>query len=467
MKIFSMILLSVLCGAALTPVVAQDSVRAQAESLKARRAALTKELIAEEQRLKLFLVLEDQVQSMQTLRGAAPAAADATRLQPRATALYKQGLSDEQFAATRAGHQRETEAFFQHIEARSAASIQWPSDRTVAEYRALVKDELQKLRRDYPGQLNNSSALAASLARAANLLAWTAGQGQMANNPFASSNERVVKALVQEYVRTTATARQQRNEAEASLGGISPQPGPGPGPGITQPGRPADPPTGQLSEALTRAQELAAIGRHIEAVAQFDRVLAPDPRNKLALWGRGLSRVWIGDLKGSVTDHDALLALDPANAEIRRVRTVTALAAGLDIPGALRTATELLRAQPNSAQVLFLAGEAELASGNSAAAQQHFTRAAAADPQLINGVYQQAGQFLQAGVPQMAYLQFMAVVWASPNFAGGHYGAGMSAAKLGYKPQAIQSFEQYLRLDPSSTFATAARQELERLRRAP
>ncbi len=223
----------------------------------------------------------------------------------------------------------------------------------------------------------------------------------------------------------------------------------------------------ELATTLAHAQELAALGRHGEAVAQFDRVLAPDPRNKLALWGRGLSRVWIGDLKGSVADHDAFLTLDPANAEIRRIRTVTALAAGLDIPGALRTATELLRVQPNSAQVLFLAGEAELASGNSAAAQQHFTRAAAADPQLINGVYQQAGQFLQAGVPQMAYLQFMAVVWASPNFAGGHYGAGMSAAKLGYKPQAIQSLDYYLRLDPSSTFATAARQELERLRRAP
>lgn len=223
----------------------------------------------------------------------------------------------------------------------------------------------------------------------------------------------------------------------------------------------------EIAVALTRAQELSAAGRHAEAVPLLDRVLAQAPGNPLALWHRGIARLWTGDLKGSVADLDALLALDPANLEIRRVRSLAALADGIEVAAVRATMMELLRVQPNNAQLLLVAGQAELASGNSAAAQQYFGRATAADPQLINGVYQQACQFLQAGVPKMAYVQFLAVVWSSPNFADGQYGAGMAAAQLGYKAQAIQLLEQHLRLAPSSSFAAAARQELARLRDAP
>ena len=225
-------------------------------------------------------------------------------------------------------------------------------------------------------------------------------------------------------------------------------------------------PSGPLAETLAQAEKLSTAGRYVEAVTLLDRVLAQEPANRLALWQRGVARTWTGDLRGSLADLDALLALDSANQEIRRVRTVTALALGHDLPGARAAAAELLRAQPNNAQVLLVAGQAELTAGNTTVAQQHFARATTADPQLVTGVYQQAGQFLQAGVPQMAYLQFIAVVWSSPNFAGGHYGAGMSAARLGFNPQAIQSLERFLLLDPNSSFATTARQEIERLRRA-
>ena len=223
---------------------------------------------------------------------------------------------------------------------------------------------------------------------------------------------------------------------------------------------------GPLTETLAQAEKLSASGRFSEALPLLDRALAQNATNQLALWSRGLARTWTGDLQGSVTDLDALLALDPSNLDVRRVRSLTALAGGIEVATVRATMTELLRAQPNHAQLLLVAGQAELASGDNAAAQRYFARATAADPQLIQGVYQQAGQFLQAGVPKMAYLQFMAVVWSSPNFAGGHYGAGMAASRLGYQAQATQAFEQYLRLDPSSSFAATARQELERLRRA-
>jgi tetratricopeptide (TPR) repeat protein len=226
-------------------------------------------------------------------------------------------------------------------------------------------------------------------------------------------------------------------------------------------------PAADVAGIFTQAVQLATAGRHAEALPLFDQVLAQQPQSKEAYWNRGISRTWTGNLIGSIADLDAVLRLDPGNVEVRRVRTLTAIACSHELASLRATAVDLLRAHPDNASLLLLAGQVEWALGNPTGAQPHFRQAQARDPQILNNVFQQAGSFLQAGVPQMAFVFYSTVVWADPSFAAGHYGLGMAAAQLGaaYKSVAIAALEQYLRADATSAHAAAARAKLAELRR--
>jgi lipoprotein NlpI len=245
---------------------------------------------------------------------------------------------------------------------------------------------------------------------------------------------------------------------------LAPQrpPPPPPGPVVA-----TNAPASDVAGTFTQAVQLATAGRHAEALPLFDQVLAQQPQNKEAYWNRGISRTWTGNLKGSVADLDAVLRLDPGNAEVRRVRTLAAIACSHELASLRATAADLLRLHPNNASLLLLAGQVEWSLGNPTGAQQYFRQAQARDPQILNNVFQQAGSFLQAGVPQMAYVYYSTVVWADPSFAAGHYGLGMAAAELGagHKSVAIAALEQYLRTDATSAHAAAARAKLAELQR--
>jgi tetratricopeptide (TPR) repeat protein len=225
-------------------------------------------------------------------------------------------------------------------------------------------------------------------------------------------------------------------------------------------------PAADVAGIYAQAVQLATAGRHAEALPLFDQVLAQQPQNKEAYWNRGVSRTWTGNLKGSVADLDAVLRFDPGNAEVRRVRTLAAIACSHDLASLRATAADLLRLHPNNASLLLLAGQVEWSLGNTAGAQQYFRQAQTRDPQILNNVFQQAGSFLQAGVPQMAFVFYSTVVWADPAFAAGHYGLGMAAAELGaaHRSVAIAALEQYLRTDATSAYAAAARAKLAELR---
>jgi tetratricopeptide (TPR) repeat protein len=229
----------------------------------------------------------------------------------------------------------------------------------------------------------------------------------------------------------------------------------------------APPPRLDAARTLEQAVALTEAGRNAEALPLLDRVLAQDSGHREARWRRALARTWTGDLAGSVADYDELLRQEPGQAELVRLRTLASIATGQDSQAARAAAAGLLRAQPDNAQVLFLAGQAEWLAGNGAGAQSYFARAAALDPNLLSGIYRQAGAFLEAGVPAMAFVQYSSLVWADPRMGGAYYGAGMAAARLGpaYRARAVQALEQYLRFDATSSFADAARRTLAELNR--
>ena len=111
------------------------------------------------------------------------------------------------------------------------------------------------------------------------------------------------------------------------------------------------------------------------------------------------------------------------------------------------------------------AGQAALRQGDNSAAQKHLARAQQFEPRLIEGIYQQAGNLMNAGVPTLARLQYDTVLAADPQRYAALYGRGFSASAMGDATTAINSLESYLKHDTTGPYADAARAELKRLGR--
>jgi hypothetical protein len=176
-------------------------------------------------------------------------------------------------------------------------------------------------------------------------------------------------------------------------------------------------------------------------------------------------RLWKNDLKGALADSIVLAAATPNDLQARALRAGLELVAG-DPRTGLTEADALVKASPNDVWMWVLHGQALIRNNDFAAAKQSLGRAWQLDRNLALNIYNQANQILSAGVPSMAHLHYTTALVADPNLTGAYYGLGFACAQLGWKDQAIQAFEHYLRSDPSSAYAQKVRDELGRLKRS-
>jgi tetratricopeptide (TPR) repeat protein len=193
-------------------------------------------------------------------------------------------------------------------------------------------------------------------------------------------------------------------------------------------------------------------------------VLASDPNNSKARFNRGASRIWTADVAGALDDYRALAMSEPDNLEARRMRALLELAGG-DRAAAATEANYLVQKNP-SALTWLLAGEAALYNGRADDAKTFYQKAAAADPQLSASLYAQGNSLQGARVYSLAYLNFLSALWLKPEGYGSYYAMGTCAMQMGWKDQAIDAYQNYLKYDSTSTFAQSARQQIQTLRQA-
>ncbi|WP_235959379.1 tetratricopeptide repeat protein [Actinomadura macrotermitis] len=181
-----------------------------------------------------------------------------------------------------------------------------------------------------------------------------------------------------------------------------------------------------------RAQLLDRLGRHADALADWDAVIAADPaypdyyidrgnlRMRLGRTGeavadyeaalragppfpepyfnRSEARFAAGDLAGALADLDEALALDPGFTEARVNRA--GLLAALGEPERARAdCVEGLALAPGDAYLLAALGQAELADGRHEQARRAFDEALEADPALVAAWAGRASLAFDAGDP--------------------------------------------------------------------
>lgn len=137
--------------------------------------------------------------------------------------------------------------------------------------------------------------------------------------------------------------------------------------------------------ALSEAEALLEGGRHAEAVARFDALLATDPANRFALARSGQALVALGRAAAGIARLQRAVAAGPGHPESQLALAQALLAAGR-APEAADGYTVLTRLQPREPSHWVGLGNALGQAGQQGSAVSAFARAAAlrpSDPDLL------------------------------------------------------------------------------------
>ena len=454
-------------------------------------------LAEESARVRLYMTYYDQVQRMNVYTGRlAPADADAN-LRGKGQELFRDSYTDEEFREVYTDHQAAAREFFTTIDQAARAATTYPDEGL----RALAPGRLAASQALYGRLMAAGVDPLPALENAVEVAAWAKGSATLtpALNPFAGQQERIAASIPSPLVRdfisaehqppsdtsptpppTTPTPVAPRSEIPPSTprptpdsGGTvvtipslpSPPDEPAP-PGATPPGSIATPPadSADFHQRFSEAQALYQAGRYQEALPLYDELIDESSTFRQARFDRAVMRLWTNDLIGSLEDF-RWLAREKNDRESRRLRALVELAAG-NVKEARKEADRLLREKPSDPEAILVAAQAALYDGNQQRAQELFQKLRTLAPQTETGLYTQAGNFLQAGVPAMALVQYDTIVWMNPGQTNAYYGLGFAASRLGQREKAIEAFNRYLQYDATSQWAEQVRSELQRLQSA-
>ena len=178
------------------------------------------------------------------------------------------------------------------------------------------------------------------------------------------------------------------------------------------------------------AGHLARLGKAEEAVAEFQAILADDPRNLPAYIELARSDVALHRYLGGANQLRAALALDPHNAEAEELLGDIWMAVG-DLERAAAEFHQLLTFAPQDYEAHFGLGLIAAHRGQAADADKHFRTALAANPRSAEAHYQ-LGLVLEAQKQnEEAVWEFQAAIRIDPQFQE----ARRELAKLTSRPQ--------------------------------
>jgi tetratricopeptide (TPR) repeat protein len=185
-----------------------------------------------------------------------------------------------------------------------------------------------------------------------------------------------------------------------------------------------------LQASASAAVEAMKAGRHDEAIAKFNEVLAKMPTCADCYYNIGQASMAKQDYAQAETAFKKVIELKPDSAE-----AYTGLA------GLYNTQKKFDLASEASAKAAQLSGGAAGAGGAEASYNQGVI--------LFN-----AGKFAEAKT------QFEAATKADPNMGMAQYQLGMTALNLGQIPEAIAALEAYLKVEPNGARAAEVKAAL-------
>ncbi len=133
-----------------------------------------------------------------------------------------------------------------------------------------------------------------------------------------------------------------------------------------------------------------------------------------------------------------------------------------DVMALYERAVEL---DPSSAGALVNLGTIYFHQHNWPQAEQYYRRALEADPQYALAHFNLGNLYDETNDRGQAFLHYSIALRLDPHYADAHYNLALLYQATGQVMRAVRHWKAYLRIDPSSSWASIAKEELEKLRR--
>jgi tetratricopeptide (TPR) repeat protein len=139
---------------------------------------------------------------------------------------------------------------------------------------------------------------------------------------------------------------------------------------------------------------------------------------------------------------------------------------GAPLPDIVEAYERALELDPRSAGALVNLGTIHYHLRKWDEAERCYRQALEVDSSYALAHFNLGNLFDETGNRMQALAHYQAAIRANPNYADAHYNAALIYQGQGDVMRAVRHWKAYLKLDPGSSWATVAKRELDRLRRA-
>ena len=208
----------------------------------------------------------------------------------------------------------------------------------------------------------------------------------------------------------------------------------------------------RLSAYFHRAGSYHALGRHDEAILNYDNVAALSDNHMAALLGRAASREAQGDFERAIDDYSRAIRFEPSNAEAvyGRATAFTHMEdhdrALKDFDRALELNDRFAEAYQGRAYIHALDRQYDLAGSD-------YTRALTLKPDNADCHFSRGCIFAELGETEQALADYQRFIELNPEDAGAYFNRALLFETAGELDDALTDFRKVAELDPESADA--------------
>jgi len=181
------------------------------------------------------------------------------------------------------------------------------------------------------------------------------------------------------------------------------------------------------------------------SIADFNQALQNQPNYAEAYFYRGLARFNQGNLQESITDYTQAIRLSPSYADAYYNRGVVLSTLG-DKPGAIADYTQVVRLDSTSAAAYNNRGLARSDMGDQSGAIDDFNQALRIVPDRANTNFNRGLAHFRLKNYQQALTDYTQAIRLNPNYAKAYGNRGITHLQLGNKPSALTDLQQAAQL---------------------
>jgi tetratricopeptide (TPR) repeat protein/S1-C subfamily serine protease len=189
------------------------------------------------------------------------------------------------------------------------------------------------------------------------------------------------------------------------------------------------------------------LGNKQEAIADYDRAIAINPKYARAYINRGLAKSDLGNKQAAITDWDRAIAINPKDAEAYINRGAAKSDLGNE-QGAIADYDRAIAINPKYAEAYINRGAAKSTLGDKQGAINDYDRAIAINPKDAEAYNNRGAAKFVLGNKQDAITDYDRAIAINPKDAKVYYNRGLVKSDLGNKQEAIADYNRAIAINP-------------------